>query len=146
MVSFTKLWNNHPGLYKKPCDYPDFQNQCAIRMGVAFELSKINTDSFKGARCWSKHKDGVKHILRAQELANWIDKNPSLFGYKKVFIRSKNPNMNKDFFKNYKGIIFIKDGWGPTDHIDIWNGTSLKGGYADSYFSKGKEIWVWSLT
>ena len=37
-------------------------------------------------------------------------------------------------FAGKTGIVFIKDGWGPTDHIDVWDGFRLK---ADSavYFS-----------
>lgn len=52
--------------------------------------------------------------------------------------------MNHNSFKNAKGIIFIKDGWGATDHIDVWNGMSLKGGTVD-YLGYGLEIWFWPL-
>jgi len=34
---------------------------------------------------------------------------------------------NKDF-EGKKGIVFIKNEWGPTDHIDVWNGAMMKGG------------------
>lgn len=39
---------------------------------------------------------------------------------------------------------FFKDGWGATDHIDIWNGHEMKAGY-DNYFSLAKEVWFWDL-
>lgn len=42
------------------------------------------------------------------------------------------------------GIVFIKDGWGATDHIDLWNGFMMKAGDS-SYFSLGKEVWVWEI-
>ncbi len=51
-------------------------------MGEALRLSNVDLSSFKGAKCWEKHEDKIKHILRAQELANWIDKNPHVFGNK----------------------------------------------------------------
>jgi hypothetical protein len=139
MVNFTTLWDNHPGSSIKPCL---FENQCAIRMGVAFEKSKIDLSTFKGVKCWHNHKP--KHILRAQELADWISKNEELFGIKKKYKRKEIPNLSFKDFEGKKGIIFIKDGWGPTDHIDIWDGNYLKGGSTD-YLSKGIEIWFWSL-
>lgn len=43
-----------------------------------------------------------------------------------------------------KGIVFIKNGWGSTDHIDVWNGTSMKGGSSDC-FTYGQEVWLWEL-
>lgn len=134
MVSFNLLWKNHPGLGSRPCN---FDNQCAIRMGVALQKSKVNMNSFKGARCWHGHTP--KHILRAQELANWIKDRPSSFGKRKVY-----KNVSSSDFTGKKGIVFIKDGWGPTDHIDVWNGALMKGGSLD-YFSKGKEVWFWQL-
>ncbi len=33
---------------------------------------------------------------------------------------------------------------GATDHIDLWNGLSLKAGTPD-YLSYGVEIWFWNL-
>ncbi|WP_244614349.1 type VI secretion system amidase effector protein Tae4 [Elizabethkingia argenteiflava] len=35
--------------------------------------------------------------------------------------------------------------WGPTDHIDLWNGYEMKGGEA-SFLSRGVEIWFWRLS
>lgn len=43
-----------------------------------------------------------------------------------------------------KGIVFIKDGWGATDHIDLWNGAAMKAGF-QNYFALGKEVWFWEL-
>ncbi|WP_409514664.1 hypothetical protein [Chryseobacterium sp.] len=45
-----------------------------------------------------------------------------------------------------KGIIFFKDGWGATDHIDVWNSSEMKGGETEYFLSSWKEIWFWQLT
>lgn len=82
---FNKLWKFHPGR-SFPCNRLKFENQCAIRMGEALRLSNVDLSSFKGAKCWEKHEDKIKHILRAQELANWIDKNPHVFEIKQFLI------------------------------------------------------------
>ena len=73
MVSFAKLWENHPtGDF--PCKDTGgnraYENQCAIRMGVTFDESGVGTKSFNGARCWHSHMPS--HILRAEELAIWL--------------------------------------------------------------------------
>ncbi len=36
------------------------------------------------------------------------------------------------------------NGWGSTDHIDIWDGSDMKGGQ-QQYFSLGEEVWFWQL-
>lgn len=135
MVSFNKLWSNHPGSFSKPCL---FDNQCAIRMGVALEKSGISLMTFNGARCWHDHSP--PHILRAQELANWMKRNPNTFGEQHVFT-----GVSSSSFQGFKGIVFIKDGWGPTDHIDLWDGYKMRGGRND-YFELGREVWFWNLT
>ena len=63
MISFKKLWDNHPTVESLIDDYPckkngkkAFDNQCAIRMGVAFEKSGVNIKTFTGAKCWHGHK------------------------------------------------------------------------------------------
>lgn len=134
---FQKLWKNHPGR-THPCDSSVFNNQCAIRMGVALEKSGVDTSSFDTMyperRCWLGHNPG--HILAAQELANWIKSKTHIFGTLKKITPNNYPSNS--------GIIFIKDGWGTTDHIDVWNGSSLKGGDS-SYLSKGTEVWFWDI-
>lgn len=146
MVRFDELWKNHPGKSSHPCNIALFPNQCAIRMSEALHKSGVDLMSFKGVKCWEKHKDGFKHILRAQELADWIYMHPEIFGNRLKLERKKYPKMGNKSFKNGKGIIFIKDGWsGGTDHIDIWNGISLKGGDALDYLWRGTEIWFWAL-
>lgn len=41
-------------------------------------------------------------------------------------------------------VMCIKNGWGATDHIDLWNGAAMRGGFAN-YFGLGKEVWFWEL-
>lgn len=36
------------------------------------------------------------------------------------------------------------NGWGATDHIDIWDGKDLKGS-TPQYFSLGESVWFWKL-
>lgn len=142
LVQFHMLWVNHPSP-DKPCDEEAFTNQCAIRMGVALEKSGVNTRSFDtmypNRRCYPGFKHSPRHILAAQELANWIRATEAIFG--KTEIHKKVTSKN---FKGRKGIVFIQNGWDSTDHIDVWNGVAMKGG-SPSYFSLGKEVWFWEL-
>lgn len=142
---YFNIWKNHPGRGSSPCDKATYQNQCAIRMGTAFAKSNVDLSTFYGAKCWINHEDGSKHILRAQELADWIHKHPEIFGNRKIYDRKKYPKLHHSDFWKMKGIIFIEDGWGATDHIDIWNGSEMKGGDVDYFYSKWKNIWFWQL-
>lgn len=142
-VKFLDLWKSHP-YPNKPCDDETFPNQCAIRMGVALEGAGVDTNGFDemypDRRCYSGFDHSPKHILAAQELANWLKKDSSIFGKPQTYTGATSKE-----FKGIKGIVFIKNGWGATDHIDLWNGTSMKGGYP-YYFELGKEVWFWELS
>jgi hypothetical protein len=142
LVQFHTLWSNHP-YPNKPCDEKTFTNQCAIRMGVALEKSGVDTGSFDimypNRRCYPGFKHTPRHILAAQELANWIKTKKLVFGNAEIHKR-----VTSNDFKGRKGIVFIRNGWGPTDHIDLWNGVAMKGGFPN-YFSRGKEVWFWEL-
>lgn len=142
---YYSLWKNHPGKSVFPCNTGVHQNQCAIRMSVALAKSKVDLISFGGAVCWERHSDGFEHILRAQELADWIDKRPQIFGHKKVFTRKKYPKLHHSDFWKMKGIVFIQNGWGPTDHIDIWNASEMKGGDPSYFDGNFDAIWFWQL-
>lgn len=147
-VSLMQLfWKNHAGR-ANVCDGLRFSNQCAIRMGEALELSDIglSTDRTVLRRCSSEyniydhHKQGkVKgHVLAAQELANWINTQPGIFGERHI-VHSKEELIGRT------GVIFFRDGWDTTDHIDVWNGKILVGGF-DSYFSSDfKDLWFWDV-
>lgn len=132
-------WDNHP--YPDfPCDQALFENQCAIRMSVVLRGAGLSTASFSGAKCYPGLKHSPKHILRAQELANWLVRQTARVGVAKKHTKT----VTSADFCGKKGLVFIKGGWGPTDHIDVWNGSALKGGSLD-YFSRGKEAWCWEL-
>ena len=109
-------------------------------MGVALDKSGVSMGTFRGAKCYPGLKHNPKHILRAQELANWLATQIQVVGDVK-----KHKNVTSSEFTGKKGIVFIKNGWGSTDHIDVWNGTKLKGGYAE-YFSLGEEVWFWEIS
>ena|SRR5690554_2500063 len=143
VIKFTNLWNNHP-YPLSPCNTAVFENQCAIRMGVALEKSGVDTSGFDkkylNRRCYPGFKHSPKHILAAQELANWISSAPNIFGSKKVITSDREKNL-----KGKNGIIFIRNGWGSTDHIDVWNGTTMKGGSSE-WIDYGDEVWFWEMT
>ncbi|MGB1311220.1 MAG: T6SS effector amidase Tae4 family protein [Leucothrix sp.] len=147
-VSLMKLfWHNHPGR-QNVCDETLFVNQCAIRMGTSLELSgiKLSQDRRVLRRCTTEyrafkhHKDGLVkgHVLAAQELANWIKSQTSTFGSRSI-VHSQEEILGRS------GIIFFRDGWGATDHIDIWDGTSLVGGFPSYFDSDFKELWFWDV-
>ncbi|WP_081413900.1 type VI secretion system amidase effector protein Tae4 [Chryseobacterium daeguense] len=142
---YFNLWKHHPGRKSTPCDKSEYPNQCAIRMSVALALSNVDLSTFDGAKCWMSHEDKFKHILRAQELATWMHKHPEIFGHRKLFTKKEYPKLNHTDFWKMKGIIFFEDGWGPTDHIDIWNGSELKGGDNDYFNVNYKSIWFFQL-
>jgi len=106
MANFYDLWKDHPGPGSYPCNENKFENQCAIRMGVAFQKSSIDMQKYKGAKCrfWtkkgdSKHKATAKekfiHVLRARELNEWVEKK----GY---LVKAKNTveGVTKEDIKN----------------------------------------------
>jgi hypothetical protein len=147
-VSLMKLmWKNHPGR-TNVCDDTVFTNQCAIRMGTAMELSgiKLSTDRRVLRRCtteYNAYKDHAQgkvrgHVLAAQELANWIKSQPNTFGSRHI-VHSKEELLGRT------GIIFFRDGWGATDHIDVWDGESLVGGFPSYFNSDFKELWFWDI-
>jgi hypothetical protein len=118
-----------------------------MRLGVALDAAKIKLIGVR--RCataypaYKNHHPG--HILGAQELADALVKHPAYFG-SKVKTRKMPGSMlaNMAFLENKKGVLFILNGWGTTDHIDLWNGQELKGGMR-TYFNVGEQIWFWHI-
>ncbi|MGD8910412.1 MAG: type VI secretion system amidase effector protein Tae4 [Chromatiales bacterium] len=152
MTSFKKMWDNHPtGEY--PCRDSSgkkaFTNQCAIRMGVAFDKAGVSTNSFKGARCWHGH--APKHILRAEELANWL-KGP-FSPFRKIEIFDAANGFRR--ISGRRGVIFFKDYYGHNgqgDHIDLWNGSRLTEflSWFHFFFTDGRhyvkaKVWFWPV-
>lgn len=122
ITNFSALWENHPGPHAYPCDEDAFPNQCAIRMGIALEASGYNTSSFdvlyRNRRCWF-HRD-APHILAANNIAVWMRANKHIFGDNKIY---QSTNIAERYeIKGQKDIVYINNGWGSTDHIDLWDG------------------------
>ncbi|WP_281558908.1 type VI secretion system amidase effector protein Tae4 [Thalassomonas sp. RHCl1] len=141
MFSFEKLWESHPTNTNEdnPCTTngeKNFTNQCAIRVGVALAKCGVKTSSIPGAtHCWHGHDKSQGHVIRAEELANGLNKFP-VAGIQKVI--KVNPDEFADELHGKKGIIFFKDYWQRTtngkkesfrnrsgDHIDLWNGRRI---------------------
>ncbi len=150
-ADFNTLWGNHPMNKEKddsPCKNKSgtaaFANQCAIRMGVCFKRSAVDLSSFKKVRCWF-HDKSEEHILRAEELANWMKTQKTQFG--EVDIKKKSDNISDADYKGKTGIAFFMNFWGPGnsgDHIDLWNKDKMAKGSPD-YFSLSQEVWFWEL-
>lgn len=152
MAKFATIWKNHVGR-AYVCDRAVFGNQCAMRMGEALEKSGVPLKGISLKRCnnysnkFKSHKPG--HIRSAQELANVFYRKPSLLGAgvkKQIFKGSMDANPAS--FKGKKGMVFIMNGWGNTDHIDIWDGVLMKlKGSANTaaYRKRGKQVWFWEL-
>jgi hypothetical protein len=70
-VRFSALWAAYPA--SDPCVNPTtgkkaYDNQCAIRVGLALQRCGVNFGTFKGPRC-EHGPSGNGIVLRAQELA-----------------------------------------------------------------------------
>jgi hypothetical protein len=152
---FKLLWKYHPGLPGVVCDTDEFTNQCAMRMGVSLESSDIRLPDGDTLRKCTTHYDYPDHrsgkisghVLAAQELATWLDEKSQLATWldENSTIPIHMPAKSKEEVKGKTGIIFFLNGWGPTDHIDVWDGESLKGG-DDSYFDVDyEELWFWEV-
>jgi hypothetical protein len=125
-IKFNVLWDNFPAGY--PCDENTYPDQCAIRVAVALQRCGAAFKTYKGKNfvTCSQHKD-EKHALRAEELANWLEKR-----YLAHWPASTNVT-GTDWLERVngkRGVIFFKDYWFregeryPTgDHIDLWNGS-----------------------
>ncbi|EOC1304536.1 T6SS effector amidase Tae4 family protein [Cronobacter dublinensis] len=168
-IKFSQLWEAHPGVNgdADPCRRPDghkaFDDQCAIRLGVALTRCGYDVSRLKLAQCWYHPKtDG--HVLRAEELAKALKRTaiPGVFGAVKV----STENFEKTL-RGQTGIIFFKDYFRRDsesftnrsgDHIDLWNGERVTSrssylriqwglhweGYLSDFFNS-REIWFWKI-
>lgn len=116
-------------------------------MGIALDKSGIHTTGFAVRRCSTaypelrNHRPG--HILAAQELAEALDR------YSKFWPASARTQKlrgsiddNRNVFSKARGVVFIQNGWGNVDHIDVWDGlqSDFKGG--DRLYAKaGRAVW-----
>lgn len=152
-MTFSDLWNFHPGR-GSVCDTTIFGNQCAMRMGKAL---RSNGASLEGLRtCMSYNRRRFKshdpgHVLSAQDLANKFFQRPNAPGLsaQRFSVFSGSIRSNIGHLKDRNGMIFIENGWGSTDHIDLWRGDGVSGelrGGLRSYFAVGKKIYFWEIS
>jgi hypothetical protein len=147
MLNFEKLWLWHPanrGIIN-PCTTSgkvNFENQCAIRMADCLSKVGVQFNTFKGAKCYPGHNHNQSHVLRAEELADWMKSRPQIFG--RVDVKKAATSLD---YKNKKGILFLLNFWGQGnqgDHIDLWNGNKMTRG-APEYFTRAEEVWFWGV-
>jgi hypothetical protein len=149
MLTFTQLLEHYPAEHS-PCQnsagHPNFGNQCAIRMGVCLGDAGVDLRSFRGVRCWHGHSP--RHILRAQELADWLKTQTRVFGTPEIRRRrSRTPAADEHAFSGRNGIILCQNFWGAGnqgDHIDLWNDTLMVTGTVD-YITRSQQVWFWPL-
>lgn len=130
-VSFSKLWDGYPSakpyVDPKTGDPPQgYENQCAIKVSVAFHAAGVDLASFRGAHVSIK---GKRAAVRAQEMAAWLksERIPGVHAASDV-----TGEKWQDKIKGKTGIVYFADYWlrkgekSPTgDHIDLWNGSRL---------------------
>jgi hypothetical protein len=146
MLSFTTLWNNHPSNNgnDQPCKdasgNPNFDNQCAIRLGVALETSGLSLTGYTGAKCWFGHG----HILRVEEMIKWLKLKTADVGTAVSFkpgSDARTPLVGKT------GIVACRNFYGrgnQGDHIDLWDGTRMAKG-SPTYMDGSEEVVFWEL-
>ncbi len=168
MNKFKELWDNYPdkNLMKAKCQNKQkngstpFSNYCAIMLSEALIKSGVSTVSSKGRKCWGH--PGMKHILLAEEMANWLKQ--VNFGWLGK-MQKITPKTFQEDLEDKTGIIFFKDYWQrgkesvdnrSGDHIDLWNKDEIT---SSSMFTRGileffgrvsdlnksKEIWFWEV-
>lgn len=133
-VTFAELWAAYPK--EDPCVDKNgkppkgWENQCAIRVGLALERVGVSFRSFGGARCPTGPQRGGM-AAGAQALANWLRARPFPGCPLATHVAPANW---KDAVEARTGIIFFKDYWrrsgetsgtGTGDHIDLWNRDTL---------------------
>ncbi len=167
MVTFNQLWASHPTNNGEqfPCrtlGIANFENQCAIRMGVCLKRAGVDVGAIRGAITCNQakltnHPKDEMHFIRAKELANAI-RRASIPGVGSAYSLTS-PNDFANELDGRKGIIFFNGYWWRTtdtsrptgDHIDLWNGwrTSAKMlfpwfGWLGGFNNSG-EIWFWEV-
>jgi hypothetical protein len=155
MLSFATLWANHPSTQvpanNAPCrskaGAPYYENQCAIRLGVALSGAGVSLSSFTGPFCWHKH--GRSHPLRANDLAHWLDSSSVHFVKKaEIARRTAAQKISVANYAGRTGIVMWMNFWGAGnrgDHIDLWNGVRIAHGDLD-YFARSEEVRFWAIS
>ena len=130
-VPFSRIWDSYPS--DPPCidktGKPPlgWDNQCAVRLGVALARSGVSFASFPlGGRCPVGPSSGPM-IGSAQRVADWLKTHPFPGCSRPQIIPSGGW---ESALNGRTGIVFFKDYWrrqgetngaGTGDHIDLWN-------------------------
>ena len=101
VITFAKLKAAYPS--SPPCDEKVFKDQCAIKVSTALQGAGVSLKTFTGTCCW-QHK-GMKHVLRAEELANWLKMRYLANWPDPIDITGKDWQKQ---IKNKTGVIFLK--------------------------------------
>ncbi|WP_165251146.1 type VI secretion system amidase effector protein Tae4 [Paludisphaera soli] len=146
MLMFRTLWSVHPSNYGDDAPCRDkkgnsaFENQCAIRMGVALADAGMDLSSFRGARCWHGHR----HVLRVEELIKWLKTRTADVGT----ARSFKPGADaRAAVAGVTGIVACRNFWGrgnQGDHIDVWDGAQMAHG-DPGYMDRSEEVVFWTI-
>lgn len=167
-MNFNTLWNNFPDKSvmkascqnKQPTSTSPFGNYCAILLSEALIKSGVSTQGAKVKKCWSHA--GIKHILLAEEMANWL--RMSHFSWLGKLEKISPKSFQKDL-NDRTGIIFFKDYWQrgnesfdnrSGDHIDLWRNDEITGSSMFvrsileffnrvSDLNESYEIWFWEI-
>lgn len=174
-VSFKELWDKYPSEkinhINTKTKKDEFINHCAINISETLYQNGIKLKSFEGVKCYHKCPTGKNiHVIRAQELADWLKKRPFAGCPKPLELKG---NEFREKLNNRTGIIFFKDYWQRNnetgeirtgDHIDLWDGkgidklasqnilenffTNTLGVYIDGIYSnknKSKQVLFWEI-
>jgi RHS repeat-associated protein len=145
-----ELWDAHPSTHGDSCPCKSLTigecqpyNQCAVRMSAALQNFGVDMSDFQGATCGIGGHDG--HYTNAEQLSKYITKH---LGAPKSF---KDGNAALSYMKDKKGIVFSRQFIGVQDssrrwnHIDVWNGNSMAGGFREYITNSPKEVLFWQL-
>jgi Zn-finger nucleic acid-binding protein len=168
VIKFQELWDSHPLNFSQPENFPcrnddgtpTYTNECAIKMSLALSGAGVNMDICRKTKCDFQKRGHKNHIIRAQELADWLA-TPTMLGNPKTFVQPK-IKTKEEYAKtaylnmvNKKGIVFFQDFYAPTpqssntgDHIDVWNIHMMSGdpnGDRINYFQRTPHIWFWEI-
>lgn len=148
VIKFKKLWDIHPSNNDNtfPCwnwnkSQPNFDNQCAIRMGVALHRCGFSFDEYKGVKCWFKCSE--PHILRVEELVEYLSETLG----EPLELKGFNHHQFKEITNGGKGIVAFINFWGrglQGDHLDLFDGENMTYGCND-YFERSQIIKFWKL-
>ena len=145
---------------KQPTSTRLLKKNCATYLNDALIKSGVHTSITKAGKCWSH--PGVKNLLRAEKVAEWL-KASKFSGIRKL--KRINPKTFQDDLNGRTGIIFFKDYWQrgkesfenrSGDHIDLWNKDEIT---SSSMFTrsileffgrvsdlnKSHEVWFWEV-